>query len=97
MKKIALSIITFIVLSLSACNNMNKNGESTTAEGTTVDDRNNSDMENERTVGGADTLRSPGSNSESIEQQKGDYSISDEQRQIPQDNSGNQSGNDKTR
>jgi uncharacterized lipoprotein NlpE involved in copper resistance len=93
MKKYCLSIL--MILTLAGCNNMNKNGESTTSEGTTVNDRNNSDMEDNRTGATTDTVRSPGSNSENIE--KGDYNARDEQKQIPPDNAGYQKGNDKTK
>ena len=69
---------------LTACNNVSKNGEATTAEGTTVESRVNSDMENQRTEADVDTVTSPGSNYENIK--KGNYGVSDEQKQISQDN-----------
>jgi len=84
MKKFCGSILLALALALTGCNNMNKNGESTTAEGTTVSDRTNSDMEDNRTGATTDTVRSPGSNSEDIE--KGEYNARDEQKQISSDN-----------
>ena len=51
------------IVSLTACNNMNRNGENTTAEGTTTTNAVNSDMEEHRTPAGTDTIASPGSNS----------------------------------
>ena len=45
------------------CNNMSRNGENATPEGTTTTNAVNSDMEQHRTGAGTDTVASPGSNS----------------------------------
>ena len=84
-----------IILLLSCCTHMNKNGETTTPEGTTVTNNVNSDMETHRTAADVDSVRSPGSNSQNIE--KGHYSQRDEQKQISSDNAGYHKGNDKTK
>jgi predicted small secreted protein len=79
------TLVIIAALILTGCNNMNKTGEATTAEGTTIDSRTNADMEDQRVGASADTLISPGSNSRDIRANgKGNLNGSNDNTTAPQ-------------
>jgi predicted small secreted protein len=85
---------------LASCNNMNRAGENVTPEGTTTTNAVNSNMENNRTPAGTDTLMSPGSNAMDLKENanisnKGTGASSGQQGAAVSPGVTNQSGGDK--